>query len=220
MKFDWAQNWPMFLEAFGETLYIVGAALGMGGAFGLVMGVVLFVTRKGGLLSSGWVFTALNVLVNFVRPIPFIIFLTAMGPVTIALTGTRIGTEAFIVPAAFMTAFGTSRIVEQNLVALDPGIIEAARSMGASPLRIILTVIIPEALAPLILGYTFIFIAVVDMSALAGMVAGGGLGHFALTYGYQRFDWGVTYLTVLVIVALVQVVQFFGNYLARKVLRR
>ncbi|MPV37508.1 methionine ABC transporter permease [Georgenia subflava] len=220
MKFDWADNWPVFFEAFWQTLYIVGVALGVGGVVGLVLGIILYTSRRGGLLANSFVFNFLNVLVNFVRPIPFVIFLTAIGPMTIAITGSRIGTEAFIVPAATMCAFATSRIVEQNLVALDPGMIEAARSMGASPLRIIFTVIIPEALAPLILGYTFIFVAVMDMSALAGMVGGGGLGNFALVYGYQRFDWPVTYITVLVIVVMVQAVQFLGNYLARRVLRR
>lgn len=220
MKFDWAENWPVFVEAFGETVYIVAAALGVGGLIGLVLGLTLYTTRRGGLLANNVVFTLLNVLVNFIRPIPFIIFLTAVGPVTIAITGSRIGTDAFIVPAAIMVSFATSRIVEQNLVALDPGMIEAARSMGASPLRIIGTVVIPEALAPLILGYTFLFVAVVDMSALAGMVGGGGLGNFALVQGYQRFDWAVTWITVLVIVVLVQAVQFLGNFLARKVLGR
>ncbi|WP_448071510.1 methionine ABC transporter permease [Georgenia yuyongxinii] len=220
MKFDWADDWSVFLEAFGETVYIVAVAMGVGGLVGLVLGLSLYTTRRGGLFANNAVFTVLNVLVNFVRPIPFVIFLTALGPLTILITGSRIGTDAFIVPAAIMASFATSRIVEQNLVALDPGLIEAARSMGASPMRIILTVVIPEALAPLILGYTFIFVAVVDMSALAGIVGGGGLGNFALTQGYQRFDWATVWITVLVIVALVQAVQFLGNYLARKVLHR
>lgn len=220
MKFDWAENWPVFVQAFGETVYIVAVALGVGGLVGLVLGLTLYTTRKGGLLENNVVFTLLNVLVNFIRPIPFIIFLTAVGPVTIAITGSRIGTDAFIVPAAIMCSFATSRIVEQNLVALDPGMIEAARSMGASPLRIIRTVVIPEALGPLILGYTFLFVAVMDMSALAGMVGGGGLGNFALVHGYQRFDWAVTWITVLVIVVMVQAMQFLGNFLARKVLTR
>lgn len=220
MKFDWAEGWPQFLEAFGETIYIVAIAMGVGGVVGLVLGLALYTTRRGGLFASNAVFTVLNVIVNFVRPIPFVIFLTAVGPLTILLTGSRIGTDAFIVPATIMASFATSRIVEQNLVALDPGMIEAARSMGASPLRIIATVVIPEALAPLILGYTFIFIAVVDMSALAGLVGGGGLGDFALTQGYQRFDWAVVWITVLVIVALVQIVQFIGNTLARRMLNR
>lgn len=220
MKFDWAEDWPVFAEAIGQTLYIVAAAMGIGGLIGLVLGLALYTTRRGGLLQNRVVFTLLNVLVNFVRPIPFVIFITAVGPLTILLTGSRIGTDAFIVPAAIMASFATSRIVEQNLVALDQGMIEAARSMGASPLRIIATVVIPEALAPLVLGYTFIFVAVVDMSALAGIIGGGGLGDFALTQGYQRFDWAVTWITVLVIVAIVQLIQALGNALARRVLER
>ncbi|MGC5616011.1 methionine ABC transporter permease [Georgenia sp. Z1491] len=220
MTFDWENNWDVFLEAFLVTLQIVGTTLLIGGVVGLVLGTLLYATRRGGVLANRWLFGFLNVLTNFVRPIPFIIFLTVMGPVTIGIVGTRIGTEAFIVPASIMASFATGRIVEQNLVALDPGLIEAARAMGASPWRIIRTVVIPEALGPLILGYTFIFIAIVDMSALAGMISGGGLGAFALTYGYQRFDWWLTVITVIVIVILVQSVQFFGNWLARKVMRR
>ncbi|MGO1173122.1 MAG: methionine ABC transporter permease [Actinomycetaceae bacterium] len=220
MKFDWANNWDVFLEAFLVTLQIVGTTLLIGGVLGLVLGTLLYATRRGGVLANRWVFGVLNVVTNFVRPIPFIIFLTVMGPVTIQIVGSRIGTEAFIVPAAVMASFATGRIVEQNLVALDPGLIEAARAMGASPLYIIRTVVIPEALGPLILGYTFIFVAIVDMSALAGMISGGGLGAFALTYGYQRFDWLLTVITVIVIVILVQGVQFLGNWLARKVMRR
>jgi D-methionine transport system permease protein len=220
MKFDWATQYPQFIEAFGQTIYIVVLAMGIGGIAGLILGLALYTTRRGGLFANNAVFTILNVLVNFIRPIPFVIFLTALGPLTILITGSRIGTQAFIVPAAIMASFATSRIVEQNLVALDPGMIEAARSMGASPLRIIFTVVIPEALAPLILGYTFIFVAVVDMSALAGIIGGGGLGDFALTQGYQRFDWATVWITVFVIVALVQAVQFLGNHLARRVLGR
>jgi D-methionine transport system permease protein len=99
-------------------------------------------------------------------------------------------------------------------------VIEAARAMGASPLRIITTLLIPEALGPLILGYTFVFVAVVDMSAVAGAIGGGGLGDFAIVYGYQRFNWGVTAVAVAIIIVLVQLAQFTGNRLARRVLRR
>lgn len=220
MKFDWAQNWDVFVTAIGETLWIVAVAMVIGGVLGLLLGTLLYSTRPGGVLENKAVFTLLNVLVNFVRPIPFIIFLTAVAPLTRALVGTTIGNEAFLVPAAIMTTFATSRIVEQNLVALDPGIVEAARSMGASPWTILRTVVIPEALGPLILGYAFIFIAVVDISALAGTIGGGGLGNFALVYGYQRFDQVATWITVITIIVIVQVVQFFANWLARKVMRR
>ncbi len=220
MKFDFAANGGVFLEAIVTTLYIVSVALGTGGLAGLGLGVLLFITRKGGLRPNTLIFNVLNVLINFFRPIPFIIFVAAMGPLTLQVVGSSIGTNAFIFPAALMVTFASSRLVEQSLVSLDPGMIEAARSMGASTWTIIRTVAIPEALAPLILAYTFLFVAVVDMSALAGIVAGGGLGAFALSYGYQRFDWAITWITVGVIVLFVQSVQFLGNWLARKALRR
>ena len=116
--------------------------------------------------------------------------------------------------------FGAARIVEQNLVSIDPGVIEAAKAMGASPVRIIFTVIIPEALGPLILGFTFMFIAIVDMSAMAGYIGAGGLGDFAIVYGYRAFNDEVTWITVLVIIVIVQAAQLFGNWLAKKVMRR
>lgn len=216
MKFDFSTNGDIFLEAIGTTLYIVAVALGIGGLVGLALGLTLYLTRRGGLKQNKVVFTILNVIINFFRPIPFIIFIAAMGPLTLAVVGTSIGTNAFIFPASIMVSMATARLVEQSLVSVDPGVIEAARAMGASTWRIIHTVLLREALAPLILGYTFLFVAVVDMSALAGIVAGGGLGAFALSYGYQRFDWAITWITVLVIVVIVQAVQFLGNWLARR----
>jgi D-methionine transport system ATP-binding protein len=165
-------------------------------------------------------FGLLNVLVNIVRPIPFIIFITAIGPLTLVVMGTTIGTQSVLFPMSAMATFVIGRIVEQNLVSVDPGVIEAARAMGASRFRIIWSVLIPEALGPLILGYTFIFIGVVDMSAMAGYVGGGGLGDFAISYGYQQFNWTVTLVTVVIIVLIVQLAQLIGNWLARKALRR
>ncbi|GIG30591.1 methionine ABC transporter permease [Cellulomonas marina] len=212
--------WPVLLASLGETLWMVAVTLLIGGLLGLALGIALYVTRAGNLLPNRAVHAVLNVAVNLVRPIPFIIFLTAVQPLTIAVTGTSYGTRAVIFPMVIMATFGTSRIVEQNLVALDPGVVEAARAMGAGPLRIIGTVIVPETLGPLILGYTFLFVAVVDMSAMAGAVAGGGLGDFALQYGYQRFNPVATWVAVAVIVALVHVAQAVGNTLARRVLRR
>ena len=117
-------------------------------------------------------------------------------------------------------AFAVSRIIEQTLIAVDPGVIEAARASGARPFSILFTVVLPEALGPVILGYTFIFVAVVDMSAQAGLVGGGGLGDFAVTYGSQRYNWTVVYITVATIIVIVQAGQFLGNFLARRALRR
>ncbi|QNE33876.1 methionine ABC transporter permease [Leifsonia shinshuensis] len=217
---DWSTLWPVYLTSIGQTLWMVVATLVLGGVLGLALGVLLYTTRPGGLLENRVLSAVLNVLVNFVRPIPFIIFMTAVAPLTQAVLGTFLGTPAAIFPMTIAATFAISRIVEQNLVTIDPGVIEAARAMGSSPWRIISTLLIPEALGPLILGYTFVFVAIVDLSAVAGSLGGGGLGDFAISYGYQRYNWVVTWVAVLTIVVLVQVAQFVGNRLARKALRR
>ena len=183
---DWSTLWPVYLTSIGQTLWMVVATLVLGGVLGLALGVLLYTTRQGGLLENRVLSAVLNVLVNFVRPIPFIIFMTAVAPLTQAVLGTFLGTPAAIFPMTIAATFGISRIVEQNLVTIEPGVIEAARAMGSSPWRVISTLLIPEALGPLILGYTFIFVAIVDLSAIAGSIGGGGLGNFAIAYGYQR----------------------------------
>jgi D-methionine transport system permease protein len=211
---------PQLWKAAGETLYIVGLTLFFGGLGGLIVGLGLYLTRAGSLLANRPVFVALNLLVNFVRPIPFIIFLAAAQPLARAVVGTGIGNNAIIFTISLAASFAMGRIVEQNLLTVTPGVIEAARSVGASTARIVVTVLLPEALGPLILGYTFIFVALVDMSAVAGYVGGGGLGNFALLYGYRQFNPVVTWAAVLLIIVLVQLVQFLGNRLARRALRR
>ena len=217
---DWTTLSPVLWLSFQQTVYMVFWTMLIAGALGLVLGVALYATRRGGLLQNAPLFGLLNVLVNIVRPIPFIIFITAIGPLTLLVMGTTIGTQSVLFPMSAMATFVIGRIVEQNLVSVDPGVIEAARAMGASRFRIIWSVLIPEALGPLILGYTFIFIGVVDMSAMAGYVGGGGLGDFAISYGYQQFNWTVTLVTVVIIVLIVQLAQLVGNWLARKALRR
>ena len=211
---------PLLWQSTYETLWIVGLALFFGGIGGLVLGLGLYTTRRGSILANAAVFGILNVLVNIFRPIPFIIFLAAAQPLARAVVGTGIGNSAIIFTLSLAAMFGISRIVEQNLLTVQPGVIEAARSVGAGPLRIIFTLLIPEALGPLILGYTFIFVALVDMSAVAGYVGGGGLGNFAIQYGYRQFNPVVTWAAVLIIIVLVQLVQWLGNTLARKALRR
>jgi len=211
---------PLLAQSAYETLYIVGLSLFFGGLGGLVLGLGLYTTRRGSFLSNSAVFTVLNVLVNIFRPIPFIIFLAAAQPLARAVVGTGIGNDAIIFTLSLAAAFGISRIVEQNLLTVQPGVIEAARSVGAGPLRIIFTLLIPEALGPLILGYTFIFVALVDMSAVAGYIGGGGLGNFAIQYGYRLFNPVVTWAAVIIIIVLVQLVQWAGNTVARRVMRR
>ncbi len=143
-----------------------------------------------------------------------------VAPFTVLLIGTYIGTTAAVVPLSIAVMFGFSRIVEQNLVTIQPGVIEAARAAGASPWRIIATLLIPEALGPLILGFTFVFVAVVDMTAIAGAVGGGGLGSFALQYGYGRWDYLTLWVAVGLLIAIAWAGQLLGNLLARRVLRR
>lgn len=219
-QMDWDRLGGFFQQAIWDTLYMVSVTLLLAGVLGLILGMLLYTTRVGGVLQSKPVYWVLNFLVNFFRPIPFIILLTAIGPLSDVLVGTRIGTEAAIVGMVVAATFGVARIVEQNLVSIDPGVVEAAKAMGASPMRIITTVIIPEALGPLILGFTFAFIAIVDMSAMAGYIGAGGLGDFAIVYGYRAFNDEVTWITVLVIIVIVQFAQLLGNWAASKVMRR
>jgi D-methionine transport system permease protein len=211
---------PDLWEAFGQTLTTVAIALFFGVVGGTVIGLALYTTRSGNLFANRPAFVVLNFAVNFFRPIPFIIFIAAVQPLARVVVGTGFGIKAAIFALSLAAAFFISRVVEQNLFAVDPGVIEAARAMGASRPRVLFTVLIPEALGPLILGYTFAFVAIVDASAVAGFVGGGGLGYFAQSYGFGSFDTVVTWATVLIIVAIVQLGQLLGNVLARKVLRR
>jgi D-methionine transport system permease protein len=209
-----------FLQATAETLSYVLVAMGIGGLVGLILGVLLTVTRQGGLLQNRPSYWTLNFLVNFFRPIPFVLLIFALQPLARVVVGTGIGDPALMFVLSFAASFGIARLVEQNLLTVPPGVIEAARAMGAGPFRIIFTVLIPEGLGPVVLGYTFAFIAVVDMTAMAGIIGGGGLGNLAMQYGYRQFNPWVTWSSVLLIIAIVQLVQMLGNGIARKLLRR
>ncbi|MGO3136505.1 methionine ABC transporter permease [Agrococcus casei] len=211
---------PQFLSDTGKTFYIVGLSMLFGGVGGLIIGTTLYVTRSGGVLANRAVQAIAGFVVNFFRPIPFLIFIAVAQPLARVVVGTGIGDEAAIVAISVAASFGIGRIVEQNLVSVDPGVIEAARAMGAGPWRIIRTVILPEAFGPLILGYTFATIAVIDMSAVAGFIGSGGLGNFAIVYGYRQYNDWATWAAVLIIVIIVSIVQALGNAWSRKVMRR
>ncbi|WP_139417762.1 methionine ABC transporter permease [Agromyces laixinhei] len=211
---------PEFWVAAVETLYMVALTLFFGGLAGLLLGMVLYTTRPGSLLSNRVVFNVTNVVINFFRPIPFIIFIAAAQPLARYVIGTGIGNAALVFALSIAASFAIARIVEQNLLTVTPGVIEAARAMGAGPFRILRTVVLPEALGPLILGYTFVLVAIIDMTAVAGFIGGGGLGTFAQVYGYRQFEPVITWAAIVLIVIFVQCAQFFGNWLARKVMRR
>lgn len=206
---------PKVARALGETLFMVTVAFFLASIIGLILGIFLYATRPGQLLHSRVVHTVLNIVVNTLRPIPFIILLIALTPLTRALIGTSIGPAAAILPLTIAASVGIARVAESNLVAVDPGVVEAARAFGASPLHILFGFVVREAFGPLLLSLTFIFVALIDATAVAGAVGGGGLGNLALTYGYQRFDYGVMILIIIVLIALVQLVQFIGNRIAR-----
>ncbi|MBN9156390.1 methionine ABC transporter permease [Microbacterium sp.] len=211
---------PDFWQAALETLYMTTFALAMAGVIGTVIGIGLYVTRPGGLMANRPLSILISFLVNFIRPIPFVIFIAVLQPFTRIVIGTGIGINAGAFAIGVAASFAIGRIVEQHLVSVSPGVIEAARSMGAGPWRILLTVAMPEALGPLILGYTFIVVALIDMTAMAGLVGGGGLGAFAQVYGFRQFEPVVMWAAIILIVLFVHLVQTFGTWLARRIMRR
>ncbi|WIB01740.1 MULTISPECIES: ABC transporter permease subunit [unclassified Curtobacterium] len=213
-------TFDVFLAAVRDTLVMTLVSLVVAGVIGLALGLALYATRPGNLLGSRAAYTVLNLVVNIVRPIPFVIFLAAIAPLSRVAVQTTIGVPAVTFAISLAASFAVSRIVEQNLLAVDPGVVEAARAAGAHPLAILFTVLIPEGLGPLILGYTFIFVGIVDMTAQGALIGGGGIGEYAITFGSQRYNWWIVYVSVAAIVVIVQLGQFLGNRLARATLRR
>lgn len=209
-----------FVDGFVTTLWLAGGGLLVGGFIGLVIGTALYITRSRGIVPSRPVSLVLNLLVNFMRPIPFVLLAIALQPVSRWFGISGISNWHALVAIVFASTFGIARIVEQNLVSVDPGVLEAARAMGASRWKVITTVLLPEALGPLILGFTFALVAIVDMTAIVGIVGADSLGKVALTYGLKQFDWTVVAVAILLVIVIVQIGQFTGNALARKVMRR
>ncbi|MBC3004621.1 ABC transporter permease [Staphylococcus epidermidis] len=207
------------LQALYETLYMVTVSLVIGALIGIPLGILLVVTRKNGIWSNTILHQVLNPIINILRSIPFIILLIAIVPFTKLLVGTSIGTTAAIVPLTVYVAPYIARLVENSLLEVDGGIIEAAKAMGASPLQIIRYFLLPEALGSLILAITTAIIGLIGSTAMAGAVGGGGIGDLALVYGYQRFDTIVIVITVIVLIIIVQIIQTLGNFIAR-VIRR
>ena len=209
---------PKIWTALLQTLQMVTVSFVLATVLGVLLGLVLYATRPGNVLENRLVSGVLNGVINVVRPIPFIILIVAISPLTRVVVGTSIGTQAAIFALTIVATFSIARIAETNLVAVDDGAVEAGAAMGASPVRVLVTIVVPEALGPLTLGLTYIFVALVDATAVAGLVGGGGLGNLAITYGYQRFDTVVMVTVIVLIIVLVQLAQLLGNALARRVL--
>lgn len=216
----WQQNTrliDLLTEALGQTLTMVFVSGLIGFIIGIPLGVTLHLTKKNGLLENTTVNNILGIIVNIGRSIPFIILLVAIIPFTRFVVGSSIGTAAAIVPLAVGAIPFIARLVEGALLEIPSGLVEAAQSMGATPLQIIQKVLLPEALPGIINAVTITLVTLVSYSAMAGTVGGGGLGDVGIRYGYQRFDGTVMAITVVVLIVLVQIIQSVGDHLVKRV---
>ena len=211
---------PLLSKALGETIYMVVVSMAIASAIGVPLGVLLHTTSKGQILENIFINQTVGSVVNAVRSIPFIILMVAIIPLTRFLVGSAIGTTAAIVPLVIASIPFIGRQVETSLKEVPSGLVEAAQSMGATPFQIISKVLLPEAMPGIVSQLTTVIIALVGESAMAGAIGGGGLGDLAIRYGYQRFRPEVMLATVVVLIVLVQLVQFTGNTLAKKLDKR
>ncbi|MEI6115289.1 MAG: methionine ABC transporter permease [Burkholderiales bacterium] len=203
-----------------ETLLMVGVAGLFAMIFGIPLGVSLIVTGKDGMLAHPLLNKALGGIVNATRSVPFVILMVAIIPLTRLIAGTSIGTQAAIVPLAIAAIPFMARIAENAMREVDPGLIIAARAMGATPGQIIRKVLLPEALPGLIAATTVTLVSLIGYSAMAGAIGGGGLGDLGIRYGYQRFLPEVMLAVVVVLIALVQCMQSLGDWLVRRLSHR
>lgn len=208
------------IKAIIETLQMVSISLLIGSLCGIPLGVLLVITKVGGIAQNKAIARVLNSITNTIRSLPFIILLVAIVPFTKLIVGTSIGTKAAIVPLIVYIIPYIARLVENSLLEVNQGIIEATQAMGATTYQIIRYFLLPEALGSLILSLTTAAIGLIGATAMAGTIGGGGIGDVAISYGYQRFNTGVIVLTVIILILFVQAIQTFGNQLARKVRRR
>ncbi len=210
----------LLIRGMGETLYMTLGSTFLAYVIGLPMGIILSVTDKNGIRPNAVVNTVLGVIVNILRSIPFIILLVAIIPVTRFIVGTSIGSTATIVPLVAAAGPFVARMVESSIKEVDPGVIEAAQSMGASNMNIIFKVLIPEAKPSLIVGSTIAVTTILGYSTMAGFVGGGGLGSIAINYGYYRYQTDIMMITVVMLVIVVQLFQEIGMRITRKTDKR
>ena len=206
----------LLAKSLWETTYMVAVSGFISALLGIPLGIILVTTSKGHILQHTSLNRILGAIVNAARSTPFIILMVAIIPLTRLLVGTSIGTNAAIVPLSIAAIPFVARIVESALKEVDYGVIEAAQAMGASPRQIITNVLIPEALPAIVLGLTLTIISLIGYSAMAGAIGGGGLGDLAIRYGYQRFRADIMLITVVILIAQVQIVQSTGDYLSSR----
>ncbi len=214
------QTISMILKGIRETLYMTLFSTFLGYLFGLPLGILLTITDEGGLWPHKLLYKILDVIVNIVRSIPFLILLIVLIPFTRFVTGKGYGPTATVVSLTVAAIPFIARVVESSLKEVDAGVIEAAKSMGAGTFRIVWKVLLVEARTSLIVNATIVTGTILGYSAMAGTVGGGGLGDIAVRYGYYRYELGIMIVTVILLVLLVQIFQTIGMLIARKLDRR
>jgi len=202
--------------SFSQTIYMMFISGLISFVFGIIFGVILIVTSPSGILKNRFIYTLLGGLVNIFRSIPFVILLAALIPFTRIIMGSAIGTKGALVPLVFGTVPFFTRQIESALAEVDKGLIEAAESMGSSPLEIIFRVYLRESLPGIIRGTQITFISLIGLTAMAGAIGGGGLGDYAIRYGHQRGQTDVTYVTVFIILIMVSFIQSMGTFFIKK----
>lgn len=204
----------MLVKGIGETLYMTLASTLFGYLFGLPMGILLTISDREGIRPNAVLYKILDVIANIVRSVPFLILLIVLIPFTRFIVGKSYGSTATIVPLVVAAVPYIARMVESSLREVDAGVIEAARSMGASTFTIVTKVLLVEARTPLIVGVTITLGTILGYSAMAGTVGGGGLGDIAIRYGYYRYEAGIMAVTVILLILLVQIFQTVGMKLS------
>lgn len=218
LKQLWEQG--VLQAAIWETAYMTLLSTAVAYLLGLPLGVILAVTDKNGIRPIAWLNKVLGVVVNILRSIPFIILMVAMLPVAKLIVGKSMGNEAMIVMLIVAAAPYVARMVESSLKEVNPGVIEAAQAMGTPNFKIITKVLLPEAKPALIVGAVISTVTILGYSAMASTIGGGGLGAIAITWGYQRFNDDITWVCVILMVIIVQVIQEVGMFVARRTDKR
>lgn len=208
-------DWSEINQAIADTLFMLGISVFFSALIGIPLGIVLYLTDKGRILQNKIFYTVFSFIINLLRSIPFIILLIIMMPFTIMLVGTSLGAKGVIPPLIFGAFPFFARLVENSLKEIDNGVMDMAKSYGATTWQIIRHILLPEIMPGIIASITVTAITLVSYTAMVGVVGGGGLGDLAIRYGYQRFQIDVMLITVALLVVLVQLIQFIGDKIVR-----
>lgn len=206
----------LIVPAIGDTLVMLAATMVLATVLGFVISVVLIITRKDGLRPNRWVYGVLNFLVNFIRSFPIMILIVALLPLTRVVMGTTMGVQGAVFPLTVAATPFMARIFENAMVEVDPQLIEAARSFGASDLQIIFRVMLKEAVPSIVSGTTLATVTYLSATTVAGAIGAGGLGSIAMNYGYHRFDDVILYTGVVILCILVQLIQLMGGWIYKR----